>query len=74
MIFKIFLIIWLGNNFNLATDNMFNNTNSQAFLIIGSLLKLLLSNYWITLIKLYTYYWTTIIIDRFLIIRIGERN
>jgi len=74
MIFKIFLIIWLGNNFNLATDNMFNNTNSQAFLIIESLLKLLLSNYWITLIKLYTYYWTTIIIDRFLIIRIGERN
>jgi len=73
MIFKIFLIIWLGNNFNLATDNMFNNTNSQAFLIIESLLKLLLSNYR-TLIKLYTYYWTIIIIDRFLIIRIGERN
>jgi len=40
----IFLIIWLGNNFNL-TDNVFNNTNDQAFLIIESLLRELSNTY-----------------------------
>jgi len=66
-----FLIIWLGNNFNSATDNMFSNTNDQAFLIIESLLQLLLSNYR-TLIKLYVLL-NNYLIERLLIVRIEEK-